>query len=110
MPAASCSMTAASMSMIDQIGSLLRTKLARLRGPSRDPARGDGAIVPKDSIAGNSLAAVVAIMTFLAAVTSGAVAMVISSATECTGRPGLTVSTNGTLASSASGTKSVAGS
>jgi|HubBroStandDraft_4_1064222.scaffolds.fasta_scaffold61863_2 cell division transport system permease protein len=82
MPAASCSMTAASMSMIDHIGALLRAKLTRLRGPSRDPARGDGAIVPKDSIAGNALAAVVAIMTFLAAVTSGAVAMVISSATE----------------------------
>src|SRR5579864_4135078 len=75
-------MTAASMSMIDRVGSLVRTKLTRLRGAPRDAARGDGAIVPKDSIAGNALAAVVAIMTFLAAVTSGAVAMVIGSATE----------------------------
>ncbi len=39
-------------------------------------------IVPKDSIAANALAAVVAIMTFLAAVTSGGVAMVIGSASE----------------------------
>jgi cell division transport system permease protein len=83
MPAASCSMTAASMSMIDRVGSLLRTKLPRLRRATpRDAARGDSALVPKDSIAGNALAAVVAIMTFLAAVTSGTVAMVIGSATE----------------------------
>jgi cell division transport system permease protein len=39
-------------------------------------------IVPKDSIAANALAAVVAIMTFLAAVTSGGVAMVIGAASE----------------------------
>jgi cell division transport system permease protein len=39
-------------------------------------------IVPKDSIAANALSAVVAIMTFLAAVTSGGVAMVIGSASE----------------------------
>jgi cell division transport system permease protein len=70
------------MPMIDRIASLLGKKLQGLRGTPRDPARGDGAIVPKDSIAGNALAAVVAIMTFLAAVTSGAVAMVIGSATE----------------------------
>jgi cell division transport system permease protein len=70
--------------MIDRVGSLLRAKLGRppQSAPQHDAARGDGAIVPKDSIAGNALAAVVAIMTFLAAVTSGAVAMVIGSATE----------------------------
>src|SRR6202011_2375635 len=79
---ASCSMTGASMPMIERIASPLGKKLERLRGAPRDPARGDGAIVPKDSIAGNALAAVVAIMTFLAAVTSGGVAMVIGSATE----------------------------
>src|SRR6516165_12349653 len=82
MPDAWCSMTAASMSMIDRVGSLLRAKFTRLRGTPRDATRGDGAIVPKDSIAGNALAAVVAIMTFLAAVTSGGVAMVIGSANE----------------------------
>src|ERR1700726_4990423 len=75
-------MTAASMSTTNPGAAALRKKLQRLRGAPRDPARGDGAIVPKDSIAGNALAAVVAIMTFLAAVTSGAVAMVIGSANE----------------------------
>lgn len=39
-------------------------------------------IVPKGSIAGRSLAAVVAIMTFLAALTTGAVMMVVSAATD----------------------------
>jgi len=62
----------------------LRKRLERLRRSARpgDQGRGDGAIVPGDSIAANALAAVVAIMTFLAAVTSGGVAMVIGSATE----------------------------
>ncbi|HTV37628.1 MAG TPA: ABC transporter permease [Xanthobacteraceae bacterium] len=40
------------------------------------------AIVPKGSIAGRSLAAVVAIMTFLAGLTAGAVMMVVSSAND----------------------------
>jgi cell division transport system permease protein len=54
-----------------------------LRKPTqREQARGEGSIVPKDAIGGNALAAVVAIMTFLAAVTSGGVAMVISAASE----------------------------
>ena len=39
-------------------------------------------IVPKDSIAGRSLAAVIAIMTFLAALTTGAVMMVVSAASD----------------------------
>jgi cell division transport system permease protein len=54
------------------------------RGPARPgrETRGDVHIVPRDSIAANALAAVVAIMTFLAAVTSGGVAMVIGSANE----------------------------
>jgi cell division transport system permease protein len=63
---------------------VLRKGLARVRRsrhPGRD-ARGETSIVPKDSIAANALAAVVAIMTFLAAVTSGGVAMVIGSANE----------------------------
>jgi len=41
-----------------------------------------GAIVPKSSIAGRSLTAVVAIMTFLAALTAGAVMMVIGAASD----------------------------
>ena len=40
------------------------------------------AIVPQNSIAGRSLTAVVAIMTFLAALTAGAVMMVVSAATD----------------------------
>ncbi|HWN48353.1 MAG TPA: ABC transporter permease [Xanthobacteraceae bacterium] len=63
---------------------VLRKGLARVRRsphPGRD-TRGETSIVPKDSIAANALAAVVAIMTFLAAVTSGGVAMVIGSANE----------------------------
>ncbi len=39
-------------------------------------------IVPKDSIAGRSLAAVVAIMTFLAGLTTGVVMMVVSAASD----------------------------
>jgi cell division transport system permease protein len=49
--------------------------------PGRE-AREEVHIVPRDSIAANALAAVVAIMTFLAAVTSGGVAMVITSAND----------------------------
>ena len=57
--------------------------MERLRQPrAGEEARRGGAIVPKDSIAGNALAAVVAIMTFLAAMTSGGVAMLIGSASE----------------------------
>jgi cell division transport system permease protein len=44
--------------------------------------RGDTPIVPKRSIAGRALVAVVAIMTFLASLTSGAVMLVRSSAVE----------------------------
>jgi len=40
------------------------------------------AIVPSDSIAGRSLTAVVAILTFLAALTAGAVTMVVGSASD----------------------------
>jgi cell division transport system permease protein len=79
-----CSMTVASMSMIEQALAALRE---RLRGLGRDAAvhdrpRGETTIVPKDTIAGSALTAVVAIMTFLAAATSGGVAMVIRSASE----------------------------
>jgi cell division transport system permease protein len=51
------------------------------------PLRGRGprvatAIVPKSSIAGSSLIAVVAIMTFLAGLTCGAVTMIVSAASD----------------------------
>jgi cell division transport system permease protein len=84
MPVALCSMTVAFMSMIEQAVGGLRQRLGLLRrdGGQREHARGEATIVPKDSIAGNALAAVVAIMTFLAAVTSGGVAMVIGTASE----------------------------
>jgi cell division transport system permease protein len=49
----------------------------RARGP-----RSAAAIVPKSSIAGRSLAAVIAIMTFLAGLTAGAVMMVVSAASD----------------------------
>jgi len=45
-----------------------------------DAARGATSIVPKNSIAGRSLAAVVAIMTFLASLTTGAAILVVSGA------------------------------
>ena len=52
---------------------------APLRG--RAPAA-SAPIVPKVSIAGRSLAAVIAIMTFLAALTTGAVMLVVSAASD----------------------------
>src|SRR5580692_5451044 len=77
-------MMAASMPTISLASAALRRQFDRLRRTPRpgEQSRGDGAIVPRDSIATNALAAVVAIMTFLAAVMSGGVAMVIGSATE----------------------------
>src|SRR5215470_11602873 len=77
-------MTATSMSTTSPAIGMLRKGLAQVRRsprPGRE-TRGDPSIVPKDSLAANALAAVVAIMTFLAAVTSGGVAMVIGSANE----------------------------
>jgi cell division transport system permease protein len=44
--------------------------------------RGEGALVPRNSISGRALAAVVAIMTFLASLTTGGVILVGSSASE----------------------------
>jgi cell division transport system permease protein len=84
MPVVWCSMTVASMSMIELAIEDLRKRLglSRREPTQREHARGEATIVPKDSIAGNALTAVVAIMTFLAAVTSGGVAMVIGTAAE----------------------------
>jgi cell division transport system permease protein len=83
-PAASSFTTVASMSMtkINPLALPVRKRLERLRRPvhAAEPVRAEAAIVPRDSIAANALAAVVAIMTFLAAATSGGVAMVIGSA------------------------------
>ncbi len=70
--------------MTSPTGTGLRKRLESLRRTPRAGDRGRGVvpIVPKDSIASNALAAVVAIMTFLAAVTSGGVEMMIRSANE----------------------------
>jgi len=54
-------------------------EVTSLRGPGPQVAT---AIVPRSSIAGRSLTAVVAIMTFLAALTAGAVMMVVSAASD----------------------------
>jgi cell division transport system permease protein len=72
------------MSMTSVIAALRKGLLRVHSGPPRPgrETRGDAHIVPRDSISANALAAVVAIMTFLTAVTSGGVAMVIGSANE----------------------------
>ena len=78
-------MTVASMSMIEPTIDGLRKRPADRPGetPQRErDASGETTIVPKDSIAGNALTAVVAIMMFLAAVTSGGVMMVIGAASN----------------------------
>lgn len=46
------------------------------------PPRGESALVPRQSIAGRALVAVVAIMTFLASLTTGAVVLVNQAASE----------------------------
>jgi len=87
-PAAWCFMMVASMSMTSLTSmtglatAALRKNLLWLRRWQRthEQTRRDGDIVPKDSIAANALAAVVAIMTFLTAVTTGGIAMLLSSA------------------------------
>jgi cell division transport system permease protein len=50
--------------------------------PLARPPRGETSIVPKSSIAVRSLAAVVAIMTFLASLTTGAAMLVVSTASN----------------------------
>jgi cell division transport system permease protein len=50
--------------------------------PATAASRAETPIVPKTSIAGSALVAVVAIMTFLASLTTGAVVLVIGSASE----------------------------
>jgi len=52
------------------------------RMPSAPMPRSDSALVPRNSISGRALVAVVAIMTFLASLTTGAVILVGSSASE----------------------------
>jgi cell division transport system permease protein len=75
------------MSMTEPLGSEIGTMAEPWDdlqvSPSRLAApRSSAAIVPKSSIAGRSLAAVVAIMTFLAALTTGAVMMIVGAASD----------------------------
>src|SRR6201994_139718 len=70
-----------SMSKTDQqIGPLVDLGLERPQVPAR--ARNMSPIVPRGSISGSALVAVVAIMTFLASITTGTVLLVSASAAE----------------------------
>jgi cell division transport system permease protein len=69
-----------SMSKADEHGLLVDLGDERPRLPAR--ARNLSPIVPRASIAGRALVAVVAIMTFLASITTGAVLLVSASAAE----------------------------
>src|ERR1700747_2438732 len=68
------------MSRADEQGPLVDLADERLRLPAR--ARNLSPIVPRASIAGRALVAVVAIMTFLASITTGTVLLVSASAAE----------------------------
>jgi cell division transport system permease protein len=71
------------MSTIDPVKAMAEPWDTGTPVPSRILAqRSLTAIVPRDSIAGRSLTAVVAILTFLAALTAGAVTMVVGSASD----------------------------
>src|SRR6202012_3739571 len=69
-----------SMSRADEHGPLVDLAQERPQLPAR--ARNLSPIVPRASIAGRALVAVVAIMTFLASITTGAVLLVSASAAE----------------------------
>src|ERR1700691_2113674 len=71
------------MSTIDPVKTMVEPWETGAPASSRFPAQQTSAtIVPSDSIAGRSLTAVVAILTFLAALTAGAVTMVVGSASD----------------------------
>src|SRR5262252_2557426 len=69
-----------SMSRADEQGPLVDLGEERPRLPAR--ARNLSPIVPRASISGRALVAVVAIMTFLASITTGTVLLVSASAAE----------------------------
>src|SRR3954469_10338638 len=68
------------MSRADQHGPLVDLGQERPHVPAR--ARNRSPIVPRASISGRALVAVVAIMTFLASITTGTVLLVSASAAE----------------------------
>ena len=63
-------------------GPLTDGLIAPAPGPRPDGPRANAPIVPRNSIAGRALIAVVAIMTFLASLTTGAVMLIRASASE----------------------------
>src|ERR1700757_3593231 len=69
-----------SMSRVDEHTPLVDLGHERPQVPAR--ARNLSPIVPRASISGRALVAVVAIMTFLASMTTGAVLLISASATE----------------------------
>src|SRR5580693_4049753 len=83
MRAAWCCMKDGCMSTTNPIETMIEPWDDIDPGSALDRApRGAGSIVPSSSIAGRSLAAVVAIMTFLAALTTGAAMLVVSTAND----------------------------
>src|ERR1700726_4030748 len=83
MRAASCCMKDDCMSTTNPIETMIEPwdDIDPTAALDRAP-RGAGSIVPSSSIAGRSLTAVVAIMTFLAALTTGAAMLVVSTAND----------------------------
>jgi cell division transport system permease protein len=78
-----CCTTAACTSMTDtRMSDYDRNDMAPALAATPPPPRGDSALVPRQSIAGHALVAVVAIMTFLASLTTGAVILVSQAASE----------------------------
>src|SRR5580704_18379210 len=80
-----CCMRDACMSMTNPLEALQHEPWDDIDAAAAELAlapRGEASIVPGSSIAGRSLAAVVAIMTFLAALTTGAAMLVVSTAND----------------------------
>jgi cell division transport system permease protein len=83
MRAAWCCTTGACTSMTDAAPESSRNDLtAPPRMPGGALPRFDTPLVPRNSISGRALVAVVAIMTFLASLTTGAVMLIVASASE----------------------------
>jgi len=82
MPVAWCCMTGGCTSMTDMSHASHNELTAPTRMPSGALPRFDTPLVPRNSISGRALVAVVAIMTFLASLTTGAVMLVATAASE----------------------------
>jgi cell division transport system permease protein len=82
MRAASCCMTAGCISMTNHDTNDMIPPVMPPRTPGLPLPRFDTPLVPRNSISGRALVAVVAIMTFLASLTTGAVILVSGAASE----------------------------